>query len=104
MEEITVDKLKEVGYNLYVADWLREHISTERLLQEIREYHLTVIEDCVEGYDFNAFLEDVGFDGELYVCFDEFCDNEFEDSGYMHELFGNSVFGKAYDRLIGGEQ
>lgn len=99
MSKITLEQLQVIAYDLYVEEWLREHISTERLLNALRNYHKGVLSgDYSPEYDFNAYVQESGFDGELYVCFDEFIESEFEDREYMYELLEDETFVQAYDK------
>ena len=93
--------LKKLAYELYKMHWTREHISKEWQLAEYRGYYLTNLEDNDDNYTFEDHLEENGYDGELYVCFDEFIDEEYEDADYMSYLLGNSVFWKAYKEYMG---
>ena len=101
--KITEDKLQEIAYGLYVIDWERKHISTERELAEYRLYALTELEDAElfdREYDFGNFEDwiiDNGYDGEIHACFDEFREYEYRDYEYMKYLLGNSIFLKAYE-------
>lgn len=91
-------QLKELAYELYKVDWENDHISLERKLAEYRLYCLTSLEDGDYGcYSFEDWLFDNGYDGELYVCFNEFLGAEYQDEDYMKYLLcENSVFWKAY--------
>lgn len=94
--QITESALQAMSYELYKIDWEREYITTERKLAEYRLYTLTELEDnCNESFE--DWLFDNGYGGEIYACFDEFIDCEYQDYGYMKYLLGNSVFWKAYE-------
>ena len=99
--KISEENLKELAYELYKMHWTREHISKERQLAEYRSYYLTKLEDYDDNYTLEDYLFDNGYNGELYVCFDEFIDAEYEDADYMSYLLGNSVFWKAYKEYMG---
>ena len=85
-----------MAYELYKIDWETTHISTERKLAAYREYVYTKLVDYDDNYTFEDWLFDNGYDGDIYVCFDEFLGAEYQDEEYMEYLLGNSVFWKAY--------
>ena len=103
--KISEKDLKKIAYELYKIHWKRIHISTEREMAEYRLYYLILLEDYGErdyyAPTFKDWLEENGYDGEFYVCFDEFIDAEYEDVDYMSYLLGNSVFWKAYKEYMG---
>lgn len=98
--KIKEQDLKEISYELYKMHWKRKHISLEREMATYREYELETLEyqeEFGEIITYEEWLFERGFDGELYACFDEFLDYEYQDTDYMSYLLGhNSVFWKAY--------
>ena len=68
-----MDKTKEfvisVAYGWYVEDWCN-----------------------ARGYNPCDIDEEVGVNGECYVCLEEFEDNEFDDTEYMTYLFRERGF------------
>ena len=46
------------------------------------------------GYDISQIDEEIGVNGEIYVCFDEFRTNEFRDQEYMSSLLDAEDFEK----------
>lgn len=106
---IAEENLKELAYELYKIHWKREHLSKEREIAEYRLYYFSLLDDYGEDalscdYDiptFDEWIDGYGYEGELYVCFDEFIDAEYEDVDYMSFLLGNSIFWKAYKEYMG---
>ena len=43
------------------------------------------------GYDLKDYESEHGFNGESFVCFDEFRDAEFRDEEYMESLLGEDI-------------
>ena len=92
--------IKELAYELYKLDWMRR-ISTDRQMDKMKDYY----EECVT-IDLNPCTGDAelhctmsleeylnnidGYNGELYVCFKEFIDNEYQDEEFMKALFGGN--------------
>jgi hypothetical protein len=74
-------------YELYIVDWIKKHISYDVLITTTQDYIKTRYISYDHTYTFEDYLFDNGFpSGEMYVCFEEFCDNEFQDKEYMREL------------------
>lgn len=83
--------IKEKAYQLYKLDWLKSHGYT---LDDVLKKVWTIINHIdfdieVEADLLDAF-EEVGFNGEIYACFDEFIDNEYQDNQYMKCLLGST--------------
>ena len=80
---------KRMVYELYKIDWMRR-ISAERKMDSIKNYFEETLKDeSYVGYPYQDWLEDVGYNGELYVCFYEFCDRELQDREYIRWLIGD---------------
>lgn len=70
------DEFKEKAYEMYKKDWCK-----------VRGYDLKDVEVSeAEGEEYN---------GEMYACFEEFIDNEFDDKEYM-----DSLMGEEYDEYL----
>ena len=61
-------------------------------MDSIKDYYEGLIDNDSE-YTYEDYIEEFGYDGELYVCFEEFCDAEYYNVDYMRTLLDN-------DRLI----
>lgn len=81
----------KVLYEMYKIDWMRR-ISTQRQLDSYMNYFEECSEsDTVEDISYEEYLEDTGYDGQLYVCFNEFCNHELQDEKYILELTGGNA-------------
>lgn len=78
--------IQELAYELYKIDWMRR-ISPERQMDALRNYYQENVDDAY--YSFEGYLDDQGYDGELYVCFDEFLGVEYQNREYIRELLDN---------------
>lgn len=88
--------ISEVAYELYKQNWIDTHITPEMRLKALRKYY-QYVDECLgntEPYDsFEDWIYEQGYEGGiLYVSFDEFLDNEFQDKEYMKELLSYVVF------------
>lgn len=85
--------IRKLCYELYKIDWKYSHMITkEREMDSIKDYYEGLIDNYIE-YTYEDYIEEFGYNGELYVCFEEFCDAEYYDVDYMCTLLDN-------DRLI----
>lgn len=88
--------IKELCYELYKIDWKQNHGITlkfeeENLIDYFEGYHLLEFD---EDYTYNQFIEDYGYQGILYVCYDEFLDNEYTDKDYIKSLLPEALYQK----------
>ena len=84
--------IRKLCYELYKIDWKHSHITKEREMDSIKDYYEGLIDNDSE-YTYENYIEEFGYNGELYVCFEEFCDAEYYNVDYMRTLLDN-------DRLI----
>lgn len=97
--------IPEMVYDLYKQDWIDEHTTPQARLKSIHEYY-AYIQECMEYGDtqpdsYEDYLFDYGFDGSLYVCYDEFLGAEYLDRSYVAHLLNNDpVLMAAYDADI----
>ena len=84
--------IRKLCYKLYKIDWKHSHITKEREMDSIKDYYEGLIDNDSE-YTYEDYIEEFGYNGELYVCFEEFCDAEYYNVDYMRTLLDN-------DRLI----
>lgn len=86
------DNIRDIAYMMYKIDWVNSHISAERQLEAARQYY-DYLQECIsEGYQetsFEEWIEENGFGGAIYVCYDEFCGSEYCDKEYMRNLLKN---------------
>lgn len=84
--------LQEIAYEMYKQDWMDSHTTKEQRLQSMQEYYsLFLTEDyCYESYE--EYLVDQGINGQIYVCYAEFCENEYQDEDFMKHLLGTELY------------
>ena len=91
--------IRKLCYELYKVDWKHSHITKEREMDSIKDYYEGLIDNDIE-YTYEDYIEEFGYDGELYVCFEEFCDTEYYDVDYMHTLLDNDKLINIYHEDI----
>ena len=79
------------AYEAYKLDWMIQHGYTlADLIKELKSCVEEVDED--EFIDLNTIFEgweyDYGFHSEIWACYDEFCENEYQDKEYIKQLLG----------------
>ena len=81
-----ITNISELCYELYKLDWKHSHMIT-------KEIEMDSLKDYFEGtvssseYSFDEYIEEFGYDGEIYACYEEFRDNEYLDK--EKSTFGN---------------
>ena len=93
--------IRKLCYELYKIDWKHSHMITkEREMDSIKDYYEGLIDNDSE-YTYEDYIEEFGYDGELYVCYEEFCDAEYYDVDYMRTLLDNDELINIYHKDIG---
>lgn len=62
-------------------------------MDNLKDYYENIIDGNFSEYTYNDYLEDLGYQGQLYACYDEFLETEYFDVDYVRTLLDN-------DRLI----
>lgn len=92
--------IRKLCYELYKIDWKHSHMITkEREMDSIKDYYEGLIDNDSE-YTYEDYIEEFGYDGELYVCYEEFCDIEYYDVDYMRTLLDNDKLINIYHEDI----
>lgn len=87
-----VQDMRDCLYELYKLDWMASHNhSVDELFEEIKDISsdlntnnqnfADLVEDALMSFEL-----DKGFGGELWVCYDEFLECEYQDFNYMDNL------------------
>ena len=91
--------IRKLCYELYKIDWKHSHITKEREMDSIKDYYEGLVDNDSE-YTYEDYIEEFGYDGELYVCYEEFCDAEYYDVDYMRTLLDNDKLINIYHEDI----
>jgi hypothetical protein len=83
--------IKQIAYEKYKLNWMLRHGYTlTQLIEELADCMEEVHEDLnVVSY---VWEYDYGFGGEIWVCFDEFIVNEYQDKHYMKQLLTKAEY------------
>lgn len=80
--------IRPLIYELYKTDWLRR-ISPERKMNAIKDYY-EYLDSEHDNPSFEDYINEFGYDGEIYACFEEFLDSEYKDENYIKSLLSDS--------------
>ena len=97
-----IEMVSKYAYELYKIDWKHSHeITEEKEIRCIKDYYDGFEEDGDdEDYSFEEYLEELGYDGECYVCYDEFLDNEYLDKEYIESLLKDKKLIRLYHKDV----
>lgn len=87
------NELRKIAYQRYQLKWMIEHgKSLDLLKQELiaNEEQLNDDEEKVNVLSVWDMFEEMGFHGEMYVCYDEFFENEFQNIDYMKAILSKT--------------
>ena len=84
--------IRQIAYGKYKLNWMMEHGYTiEDLLRLVGEH---IIDDpdlsLADAYD--EWEVDDGFHGEIWACFEEFLDYEYQDKEYMSLILNTGEY------------
>lgn len=83
------NNFRKMCYDLYVIDWKRSHMITPEIeMDTIKDYY-GELTDSHEVYTYNEYINEFGYGGMCFVCFDEFIESEYTDPTYMCRLIDN---------------
>ena len=79
--------IKKIAYEKYKLDWLMKHGYTlTDLIDKLDELKADCEDNISVELLFDVWEKDYGFSSEIWVCYQEFIDNEYLDAGYMKQL------------------
>lgn len=98
--------ISKLCYELYKVDWKRNHmITADREMDSIKDYYAFLMAEDDEDvnvftYTYNDYLEEFGYDGELYVCYEEFLETEYLEDDYICGLLKSEKLIAMYHKDI----
>jgi hypothetical protein len=86
-------EITKLCYELYKLDWEQTHeITTQHKKASMIDYYKGLANgDYDEEYTYDEYINDCGYNGELYVCYDEFLDSEYLDEEYILALLNGDI-------------
>ena len=84
-------EIRKLAYELYKIDWKQSHMITPEIEKDnLKDYYEGLV-DFDGSYSYEDYVEEFGYNGEIYVRFEEFLDCEYQDADYIRELFDNDA-------------
>ena len=83
-----IKNISDLCYELYKLDWIRR-ISAERQMDAMKDWYQEVAPEDREDISPADWIFDQGYQGELYVCKDEFLGAEFLNEEYIKGILDN---------------
>lgn len=82
--------ISQLCYELYKIDWKHSHMITKDIeMDSLKNYFENARYFPDGNYSYYDYLEEHGYDGELYACYDEFCETEYLNKEYIKTLLDN---------------
>lgn len=97
-----VEMISKYAYELYKIDWKHSYgITEDKELCYIKDYYDGLAEENAdEYYSYEEYIREFGYNGDCYVCYDEFLNYEYLDEKYIEELLDNTELIKLYRKDI----
>ena len=89
--------IRHLCYELYKEHWLSENVTFEEKRQVLKEYYCL----CQNGVSLDTYIEDQGYHGNLYVCYDEFLGSEYLMKDFVKELLDDEQLYDVYLKDMG---
>lgn len=91
-------KIEDLVYELYKGDWKIHHcIFRQQEVNALKE-HYKYCRETKQPCIFEKWLEEFGYDGELFVCKEEFLTNEYQDEVYVKRLLNDEALFNQYQK------
>jgi hypothetical protein len=83
--------IKKVAYEKYRLDWMLSHGYTltdlTNELDLLQEENNDSVSQLFADWEYGF-----GFNSEIWVCYEEFLDNEYQDAEYMRAILSDTEF------------
>lgn len=84
---------KKKCYELYQLDWMMSHgYSLQSIFKILKKICCDESEFTEELNSIEKYLDEQGFNGEIFACEQEFYDNEYQDKDFMKNLLSAKMF------------
>lgn len=91
--------IKKIAYEKYKLDWMMGHGYTlVDIMNELDDMQEDEPDTCVSNL-FSDWEYEFGFESEIWACYDEFLECEFDDKDYMRTILND----EEYEYYLKGE-
>lgn len=97
---MNIENIKNLLYDLYKENWMYENVPAAERLDVFREYTTIQLTEDQPYKSFDEYISDNGYRGSLYVCKDEFLQNEYQDREYIQNLLEESGINVSRDKIM----
>lgn len=84
-------KISQLAYELYKIDWMAR-IPSETQIDTVKQWYQE--QEC----SLEEYLFEHGYNGEIYVSYEEFLNSEYQEDAYMEDLFRDEKLFAEYKR------
>lgn len=92
--------IEVIAYEKYKLDWMTKHGKTiDDLICELSLSQQDSPNKSIASL-FRNWEFDRGFNGEIWVCFDEFLESEYQDEYYMRSLLNDAEWDEYASKRI----
>lgn len=96
----TTNTIRKIAYQKYQLYWMMSHCHP---IAELIEYLENYKKDCEGDISLNSILNnwenEVGFNGSIWACYDEFLNNEYLDKDLMMILLDTFEYSMYLDDI-----
>ncbi len=100
------NSIARLAYELYKIQWMKRipakvqmdayknwhEEEFEPQLSQVQNPYNGECDDYYDGQTFEEWIEEHGYEGfGIYICYEEFCTNEFQNEEYIKELLDNTA-------------
>lgn len=90
--------IRDLAYEMYKGDWKIHHgIFRHQETAALKEYY-RYCQEVEKLYTFEEWLQEFGYNGELYACKEEFVANEYRAAAYIKWLLDDDELFKQYQK------
>lgn len=84
--------IRKIAYEKYKLNWMMEHGYTlADIMNELNDMQEEEPDTCVSNL-FSDWEYEFGFESEIWACYDEFLEYEFNDKDYMKSLLNEDEY------------
>lgn len=102
-----LEKARRIAYNIYIEKWKLDHLSPESEFNQMISYakdfcdYASDADDC-DYIDYQDYLFENGYNGSLYVSYNEFLQAEYQNDSFMKELLPEKLYNliKTYEKTV----